>query len=377
SSSAASFSDSHSDDTRVTVDIPKAHVEAPTKTSLTKAMVLQHQTSMSDASIPQSLVVNPSPPPNTTVPVQKKPKPSAEPTPSNFNMNYAKNRYTLKKFIADNDQTFVTEEEILPHLDNNTANDGNDTILSDEIRVGRDAAAPPSFRDDDSSDMQFAGNITMNQASPTRHYPTTPKPERFQEKTQNAQAPNNLKEDPSDANLSHTVTFNGAADQTKADENTMPSSATNASAALQTLMIEQFLSRIHQELDPSLTEFETKVQNLNKMMTDFEPHLLDHDIAEFNQKCEEILEVEDKLDQLFSELTKLCMDTLDRSDKATVTAKKLARYAETKVVFFKEQNQMARQEIPGIVDEYVKSVWNEQVQLRLNQVQLLMTKMLM
>lgn len=66
-----------------------------------------------------------------------------------------------------------------------------------------------------------------------------------------------------------------------------------------------------------------------------------------------------------------------RSDKATVTAKKLARYAETKVVFFKEQNQMARQEIPGIVDEYVKSVWNEQVQLRLNQVQLLMTKMLM
>lgn len=66
-----------------------------------------------------------------------------------------------------------------------------------------------------------------------------------------------------------------------------------------------------------------------------------------------------------------------RADKAAVTAKKLAQYADIKVGYFKEQNQMALQEIPGIVDEHVKGVWNEQVQLRLNQMQLLMTKMLM
>ncbi|XP_029727433.1 uncharacterized protein LOC109432806 [Aedes albopictus] len=361
-SSVPSYSNSHSDDTRITMEVPKVHVDTPALPPLTKAMVRQHQTSMSSASIPQSLLVNPSPP--NLIPIQEKAVPSTvTPAAANFNMDYAKNRYTLKKFICANDQMFAADEEVPARL-----NTGNETILSDEIRAGCDAAVPPSLQENDSSELNIVDNVSQEQEPQTRYYPTTPSPKPFRN------VPDNRYDPRIDDNASQTVILEDETNNTKTQE---PISPNKEAAALNALMMEQFQTRIHEELDPSLTEFESKVEKMDKMLTDFEPQLMEHNFEEFYRKCEEIIEMEDKLDEKFNELAKLCVDAVERADKAAVTAKKLAQYADIKVGYFKEQNQMALQEIPGIVDEHVKGVWNEQVQLRLNQMQLLMTKMLM
>ncbi|XP_062552231.1 uncharacterized protein LOC134217482 [Armigeres subalbatus] len=362
-------SSNQSDVTKISLEVPKPQSPSVKNISLTKEMILQYQPSMSDSSIPESLEVNPSP--SNPVPDQNKAELLAEPTVSNFDMNYAKHRYTLKKFISNNGQTFVAEQESRAYFDTKPQNNGNESILTDDIRVGCDTAVPPSLQDDWNEN---GGVIMIDITTSSRRYPITTKPE------PSKMIPNTPKPGKNqNARCSETyLTRNEvAANGTIAQETFLPSSILFNDTASGPTMVQQFSTKIHQEFNPSLSELQTQVEKLNDMMKSFEPDLSNFNNKEIDQKCKEVLELENKLDVLHIELAKLCEVSLERYRQATVTGNKLARFAESKGNYFKERVQQARQEIPGIVDECVKSVWNQHIRGRLDQVQSMLTKMLM
>ncbi|XP_065093393.1 uncharacterized protein LOC135714053 [Ochlerotatus camptorhynchus] len=372
---SSSISD-HSVRTEISMEFPGAHNQLPMEPpTLTEAMIRQYQSFDSDEPISQSLEVNPSPLPVPAVESQS--KTNADVFASKFNMNYAANRYTLKKFISNNDPTYNSDEEVSPaHLATKLPNDGNESVLSENIRVGHDTANPPSLRDD-SIDLQLSeGSVVLNEMQPP-YYPATPKAQPVRFDCNNQKERKDSEKRANDMNSTKHVSTSGAGNQNKTNRSIVQAALFNNPPAMDAMMIDEFSAKLHQELNPSLSDFEQKVDKLAGMKAAFEPDLSGLHIKEINQKCVEIMSLEDRLDELLTELAELCNDAVEKSDRVTISADKLARYTESKANYYKERVQRARQEIPGIVDECVKSVWNQQVRIRLSQVELLMTKMLM
>lgn len=378
------------------MEFPGTHNELPREPpTLTEAMIRKHQSFDNNESISQSLEVNPSPLP---VPAQHptQSKTNEEVFASKFDMKYVQQRYTLKKFISNNDTTYNSDEEVAPaHLATKVPNDGNESVLSENIRVGHDTANPPSLRDD-SIDMQSEGSVVFNETQPP-YYPATPEaqPVRLDRTIQKERKdPQNRA---NDKNLTKHVSTSGAGIVNKTHGSIVHTALFNNPRSLDATMMNEFSAKLHQELNPSLTDFEQKVDKLARMAA-CEPDLSGLHMEEINRKCVEIMSLEDRLDELVSELATLCTDAVEkyayglvckvncnsntmyfncRADLVTAGADKLARYAESKANYYKERVQRARQEIPGIVDECARNVWNPQVRIRLNQMELLMKKLLM
>ncbi|XP_055544806.1 uncharacterized protein LOC129729918 isoform X2 [Wyeomyia smithii] len=146
---------------------------------------------------------------------------------------------------------------------------------------------------------------------------------------------------------------------------------------LAAVMIAKFKENLHQQLNPALSEMENKIGKLNGMQKVFEQLSTDFHAKEISMKCKEIVALEEKLDKLLDDVASLCKDSNERSNYAFQLGKNLVKYDKSKRKDYIDQLDIGRQEMPLIVNDCIKDVWNEQVYTRKLQLELLLKKMLM
>ncbi|XP_058452246.1 uncharacterized protein LOC131430950 [Malaya genurostris] len=270
-----------------------------------------------------------------------------------YDLKYANNNYLLNKFIVSSQNTQNLKRA--------------DSIVSEDIRVGNNFTDPPSM-----GDLSEVEVVPNHNDSILKENNNIEQEVQFYSKT----TPENSKKRVSFDTEKVTKT-RAEAESAKQPETQANSTKMTHCSAIQTIMIEHFTTKIHQELNPALVQMENKMQRLDLMNKAFERLSTNFHGNEILNKCKEILHLETRLDKILDDVVQLCGDSVERSNQAVKLVRKLVLYDEAKREKYKEQLQSGRQEMPIIVDECIKSVWNEQVLARIGQLEQLITKMLM
>lgn len=309
--------------------------------------VVDKHATVGDSTVPLSLQVN------TSVPA-----PSKKPNDSKFNYNYAKTHFLLNKFIT------IDAEN----------NEANETMQSLDIRVGNDAAKPPSPLEElgDCSvsrspcyPAQSAHQISIDSESDGQKNPRRPLAEK--RKRQVSPAGDRSKR-VAFCDISAPNTTPGAPKAVKAEK---------AKLVTASDMLNQFKSMVHRDLNPSILEMEHKVAKLNKFGCTIERISTNLNSKEIGKKCNEIRKLESRLDGLFNEVVKLCRDAIESKNSSMEFANKIIEYDEAKRDGYMKRVRSGKLEMPVIVNNCKKSIWNKQIHVRLNQLKTLFNNSMM
>ncbi|XP_055640863.1 uncharacterized protein LOC129778154 [Toxorhynchites rutilus septentrionalis] len=284
---------------------------------------------------------------------------------SRFNLDYANKNYLLNKFISINDPTALVP------MCNEDTKEANESIISKDMRVGNIEGPPPSSLYD-SSDLLFVPENNPPKISGQRAEANCENRKKKIDDLRQEVLTKRRDRVSSHHDSSNDISLGNERKQTgltlrkiSYESGTTRSAAKPAEITFYDTMTDQFKLKIHQDLNPSLEEMEKKLKKLKDIDRTIENIQVNIQAEEIVQKCDEIKMLERRVEKLINDVTDMCTTSVERGSRAIGLSTKLVKYDKTKRQIYKLHIQGGRQEVPVIMDECVKGIWNQQVRGKL------------